>query len=95
MQPLESTAELSNTLKKYDISSITQLEHILQKRKANNDALKAKYHGDEAFRTRQKENAKAKNHQKYTDSEEFRVKQRERCLRRYYEKKAQTQKKLI
>lgn len=94
MVSLENIKEFSEILKKYEISSIEQLEHILYKRKTNNEALKLKYQKNEEYREKQKENAKVKINQKYLEDEEFRAKQRERCLARYYEKK-ENLKKLI
>jgi len=92
METLENIKEISEILKKYEISTIEQLEHILFKRKSNNESLKMKYQKNEDYREKQKENAKVKINQKYQEDEEFRTKQRERCLARYYEKKEQLKK---
>jgi len=92
METLENIKEISEILKKYEISTIEQLEHILCKRKSNNESLKMKYQKNEDYREKQKENAKVKINQKYQEDEEFRTKQRERCLARYYEKKEQLKK---
>lgn len=92
METSENIKEISEILKKYEISTIEQLEHILFKRKSNNESLKMKYQKNEDYREKQKENAKVKINQKYQEDEEFRTKQRERCLARYYEKKEQLKK---
>jgi len=92
METLENIKEISEILKKYEINTIEQLEHILFKRKSNNESLKMKYQKNEDYREKQKENAKVKINQKYQEDEEFRTKQRERCLARYYEKKEQLKK---
>jgi len=60
METSENIKEISEILKKYEISTIEQLEHILFKRKSNNESLKMKYQKNEDYRRNKKKMQKSK-----------------------------------